>query len=231
MELNSIVYNILNIYRGGRSTNNEHVTPRQIKSWVNYYRALYIRRDETRNRRLREFEQSVVLPIETVEQRDDNWPRLARTEDKLPKLLRFKDNEAVTYVGDERELQPIQVVDNHSVYWRQHNKYTPNNADSFYNPVAFVRQDNHLYVRGVEDDLDELTIRAVYENPETFQEFLIDLGKADSDDAWDYPLPEDLIESIIKQILEVELQLATTTPLDIVSDNIPDHQTAQPAQE
>ena len=49
MTLNEIAYNILNLVRGGRSSNNDHISLDQIKFNVQYYRAMYIRRDFTRN--------------------------------------------------------------------------------------------------------------------------------------------------------------------------------------
>ena len=49
MTLNEIAYNILNLVRGGRSSNNEHISLSQIKFNVKYYRAMLIRRDFARN--------------------------------------------------------------------------------------------------------------------------------------------------------------------------------------
>ena len=49
MTLNEIAYNILNLVRGGRSSNNDYISTGQIKFNVKYYRAMLIRRDFARN--------------------------------------------------------------------------------------------------------------------------------------------------------------------------------------
>ena len=49
MTLNEIAYNILNLVRGGRSSNNDYISTSQIKFNVKYYRAMLIRRDFARN--------------------------------------------------------------------------------------------------------------------------------------------------------------------------------------
>ena len=49
MTLNEIAYNILNAYRGGRLNHNEHVSLDQVKFTVKYYRAMFIRRDMSKN--------------------------------------------------------------------------------------------------------------------------------------------------------------------------------------
>lgn len=49
MTLNQIAYNILNVIRGGRSNNDDHISLDQIKFNIKYYRAMLIRRDLARN--------------------------------------------------------------------------------------------------------------------------------------------------------------------------------------
>ena len=49
MTLNEIAYNILNLVRGGRSSNNDYISTGQVKFNVKYYRAMLIRRDFARN--------------------------------------------------------------------------------------------------------------------------------------------------------------------------------------
>jgi len=49
MTLNEIAYNILNIVRGGRSNNDDHISLSQVKFNIKHYRAMMIRRDLARN--------------------------------------------------------------------------------------------------------------------------------------------------------------------------------------
>ena len=49
MTLDEIAYNILNLLRGGRSSNDEFISVDQIKFNIRHYRAMLIRRDYARN--------------------------------------------------------------------------------------------------------------------------------------------------------------------------------------
>ena len=49
MTLNEIAYNLLNLVRGGRSSHDEHISLDQIKFNVKHYRAMFIRRDYSKN--------------------------------------------------------------------------------------------------------------------------------------------------------------------------------------
>ena len=49
MTLNEIAYNLLNLVRGGRSNQDEHISLDQIKFNIKHYRAVFIRRDFAKN--------------------------------------------------------------------------------------------------------------------------------------------------------------------------------------
>lgn len=217
LTLDQIAYNILNMYSGGRSTNNEHVSLRQIKEWVHQYRALYVRRDLNPNRRYREFEQTlpdITLSNFAAGMPDD--PTVKRTAE-LPVFIRLKDEEAVVYAGPSNGFNPYQVVDNNSARWRGFSNYTATQ------PISFI-QDRRLYVKNTEDST--VTIRGIFENPEEVHEFLVDLGHQEEDAEWLYPLPRDIAESIVKNILETELRITKSSPLDLMANTVPDEKVA-----
>ena len=49
MTLNEIAYNLLNLVRGGLSSQDESISLDQIKFNIKHYRAMFIRRDYARN--------------------------------------------------------------------------------------------------------------------------------------------------------------------------------------
>jgi len=49
MTLDEIAYNLLNAFRGGRSSNDDNISLDQIKFNIKHYRAVFIRRDFARN--------------------------------------------------------------------------------------------------------------------------------------------------------------------------------------
>lgn len=220
--LDQIAYNILSLATGGRPTNNEYITIRRVKDWIHKYRSLYIRRDLDRNRRLREFEQT--LPELALQEVIHPYFTGKRTE-PLPRLVRLKDNEALTFVGDLDQIKSFQVVDNHSVTWRGYSKLTGTH------PFAFVLPDHRVYIVNPPEDQTMVTVRGIFENPEEANGFLVDGELVGEDDYWEYPLPADMIESLTKNILETELTTTQTSPLDTRHDTMPDHKMPQPARQ
>ena len=49
MTLDEISFNLLNLFRGGRSSQDEVISLSQIKFNIKHYRAVFIRRDYARN--------------------------------------------------------------------------------------------------------------------------------------------------------------------------------------
>lgn len=211
--LDHIAYNILNMIRAGRPEHNIHVDLRQIKEWIHQYRSFYIRRDLTRNRRYREFEQGATVPVSIVSQ------GLVRTA-KLPPLIRLKDTEALTYAGSSDGVHSYQVVDHHSIPFRSFSKYTKNEE------IVYVL-DDRIYMKNTEAGVTDITFRGIFQNPSEFQDFLIDESLANEDDEWYYPLPKDMIESVVKNILQTEVNMELQAPLDTKTDTLPDEQVAQ----
>ena len=70
MTLNEIAYNILNLVRAGRSSNDDAISLEQIKFNILHYRAMFIRRDYARNGKItRHLEQDLrCLKLEKTEQ-------------------------------------------------------------------------------------------------------------------------------------------------------------------
>lgn len=225
--LDQLAYNILSLATGGRPTNSEYISLRRVKDWIHKYRALYIRRDLDRNRRLREFEQTVPnLALEPSVH--PHLGEIMRTVQNLPTLVRLKDAEALTFVGDYEGTLSLQVVDNHSVPWRGFSRHTPLQT------VAFILADNKVYIKDPDPGMETVTVRGIFSNPEEVVDFLIDEGYMEEEEQWEYPLPADMVESITRTILAQEVQATLGSPLDLRHDTIPERgavPTAPPEQE
>ena len=130
--LKEISYNILNSYRGGRSTNNEYISLRQIMFNVKHYRAMLLRRDFERNGMIsRHVEQDLGcielelvnaskccgLPVDCV---------VARTKVPLPRAIRFNRHDAITHVADVTGMHTIPMVDPNTVQWLPYDRPTKN---------------------------------------------------------------------------------------------------------
>jgi len=106
MTLQEAAYNVLNLLVGGRSTNNEFLSPRQIKFNIRYYRALFIRRDSDRFTRLLEMEQELSVTMEAASfTNSGTFPAgqlsdVTITPTDIPKWIRIKPNRGISFVGD-----------------------------------------------------------------------------------------------------------------------------------
>lgn len=215
--LNEIAYNILNDLRGGRSSNTEHLSLKQIKFAIKYYRTLFIRRDFARNfNRYRMFEQDLGLVdvslYDTGESAtEESLEQLLRTDDKIPTPVRMKNWEGITFVGGiDKAGKPIPLVGAQRSYWNQFNKYTSQEPEAFY-------RNGYVYLRN-EKDLDVINIRGVFEDPEEVHDF----KRANGLDLYDgdapFPIPSDMIQRITTGLLNGELKLAVSTENDTEAD-------------
>lgn len=226
MTLDEIAYNILNLYRGGRSTNNEHISLEQIKFNVKHYRALLLRRDfQKHNRITRHFEQDLGcieltrvnaskccgLPIEC---------EVSRTVDKIPRTVRFNTMDAITHVSDPSGLRTIPMVDAITVDWLPYDRYTKNERK------AYMIED-YLYVYNP-NGMDTINIRGVFEDPEELAKFECDGGDC-YDPTDSFPLSADLINTITEGIIKGTFVLLPKTVSDTQLDNVQDGHVTQPA--
>lgn len=220
MTLDEIAYNILNLVRGGRSSNNEHISLDQIKFNIKYWRAMFIRRDFQRNGNItRHLEQDLKcmklvkvdaskccgLPVDCP---------VYRTELKVPRTVRFNYQDGITHVSDITGLGTIPMVMPHEVQWIVHDQYTANKRK------AYMIED-YLYIYNA-DGMGLVNVRGVFEDPEDLSTFDCD-GSDCYDDTKDFPMPMDMTEAITKGIMSGELQMLaqplSDTTLDTMQDN------------
>ena len=219
MTLNEIAYNVLNLVRGGRSSNNDYITLDQIKFNIRYYRAMLIRRDFARNGMItRHLEQDLgcLNLIKVDASKCCNLPiecAVYRTERALPRTVRFNFRDAITHVSDVTGTGTIPLVESHTVQWLPYDKYT---KDKY---KAYMIED-FMYIYNAEG-LGFINVRGVFENPEDVSSFDCD-GSECYDDNMDYPLPLDMVETITKGIMAGELVLLSGSKNDTTNDTIQD---------
>ena len=229
MTLNEIAYNLLNLVRGGRSSNDENISLDQIKFNIKHYRAMFIRRDYTKNGfTSRHVEQDLgciklqrvdatkccSLPSECI---------VAQGEDAIPKTIRYNFDEAITYVGDVTRTGTIPVVQSNTIQFLPYDKYTNKKLKAY-------MIENYLYIYNAEG-LEYINVRGVFEDPEIVSKFGDCNGAKCSDDsATDYPIPMDMLSQINQGILSGELALLSSTKSDTTNDRMQDVPTTQPTQ-
>ena len=221
MTLNEIAYNLLNLVRGGRSHNDENISLDQIKFNIKHYRAMFIRRDYTKNGFVsRHVEQDLgciklqrvdatkccSLPSECI---------VSQGIDAIPKTIRYNFEEAITYVGDVTGTGTIPMVNSNTIQFLPHDKYTNKKMKAY-------MIENYLYIYNAEG-LEYINVRGVFEDPETVSKFGdCDGQKCYDDSATDYPIPMDMLSQINQGILSGELALLSSTISDTTNDRMQD---------
>lgn len=213
--LKEISYNILNMYRGGRSSNNEHISIEQVMFNVKHYRAMLIRRDFQRNGRItRHFEQDLGcipltqvnasvccgLPLDCV---------VSRTTMKIPRTVRFNYMDAITHIADPTGLNTIPLVDSIAVQFLPFDKYTKGDRK------AYMIED-YLYIYNP-DGMDMVNIRGILEDPEEAALFDCD-GSNCYDDKQPFPMSMDLITAITDELLKGTMMMLPQTTSDTEND-------------
>lgn len=227
MTLNEIAYNILNLVRGGRSSNNDYISTDQIKFNVKYYRAMLIRRDFARNGMItRHLEQDIgcLELIKVDASKCCNLPTecaVYRTVRKIPKTVRFNFKDALTYVGDITGTGTIPIVEPHTVEWLPYDKYTKNKMK------AYMIED-YLYIYNA-DGLKFVNVRGIFEDPEDVARFDCD-GSDCYDDNSDFPIPMDMLQIITNGLMSGELMMLSSSINDTTNDTLQDQGRPAPKQ-
>tara|TARA_R110002050_G_scaffold69859_2_gene151013 strand:- start:2510 stop:3175 length:666 start_codon:yes stop_codon:yes gene_type:complete len=211
MTLDEIAYNLLNLMRGGRSSNDEHISLEQIKFNIKHYRAMFIRRDYAKNQHVStSLEQDIgCVPLIKIDgSKCCNLPTdcpVFRTERKLPKTVRFNFKDAFTFIGKPNGTGTIPKIEPYEVEYLQYDKFTKNQT-------KYYLIDDHVYVYNP-NGLDAINIRGVFEDPEDVHEWDTCNGNC-YDNQTDYPLPLDMLSAINTGLLQGELAILMNSPND-----------------
>jgi len=222
MTLKEIAYNILNLYRGGRSSNNEHISLSQIEFNIKYYRAMLLRRDFIKNGLIsRHSEQSLgcielekvnasqccSLPIECD---------VVRTVVDIPRTVRYNFQDAITHVADPSGLITIPVVDPLTVQFLPYDRFTKNTRKAY-----MIEDRLYIYNPG---GMDTINIRGVFEDPEEVAKFDCD-GTDCYDDNMPFPMPADMVQAITTALLSGEMVMMANGTTDTTLDRTQDKPT------
>ena len=223
MTLNEIAYNLLNLVRGGRSNTDEHISLAQIKFNIKHYRAMYVRRDYSRNGfNSRHLEQDLgCVHLEPVDaSKCCSLPTTCtvyRSKKRIPKTIRYNFEEAISYVGDITGTKTIPFIPSNAIQWLPYDKYTKDKLK------AYMIED-YLYIYNAEG-LEAINIRGVFEDPEDIARFDgCEEGGCYDPDA-EYPLPLDMLNLINSGLINGELGLLSGTFSDTSNDRMQDEKT------
>tara|TARA_R100001224_G_C3978511_1_gene135087 strand:+ start:75 stop:740 length:666 start_codon:yes stop_codon:yes gene_type:complete len=221
MTLDEIAYNILNLLRAGRSSNDELISLEQLKFNIKHYRAMLIRRDYARNGYVsNHLEQDLgCLDLEQVDaSKCCNLPQdcpVYRTKRKLPKTVRFNFKDAFTFIGKPNGTDTIPRIETYEIEFIPYDKYTSGHT-------KYYVIDEYIYVYNPKG-LEAINIRGVFEDPEDVANFSTCDGDC-YDDQTPFPLPMDMVSAITAGLSQGELVLLTGGINDTTNDRQQDKQ-------
>ena len=205
MTFNEIAYNILNLIRAGRSSQDDNISLEQMKFNILHYRAMFIRRDFARNGKItRHLEQDMrCLDLEIVDTNRccdgfNTGCTIAKTIKPIPKTVRFNFKEAITFVGLPNGMDRIQLIEPYMAKMASHAKYTGDNRK------AFMLED-FMYILNPQG-MEKLNVRGIFEDPRDLSRFDCD-GSACYNSKSEFPMPMDMIQLITTGLAQGELQL------------------------
>lgn len=194
--LNEIAMDLINAVRGGRSSDDEHISVQQAYWLVHQYRARLIKQELDKGLEINNsFEQTIECEV-LLEVDRSSCPAVLvgctvkRTTNEIPHFVRTKKGDAISFIGSIDQQADIQIVTPHAARWNKYNTYTSKR------PKAY-QIGKYIYV----DDqcgLERISIRGVFEDPTELETF----GCYDADS--EYPMPADLIPVLISEILRLE---------------------------
>ena len=228
MTLDEIAYNLLNLVRGGRSNQDEHISLDQIKFNIKHYRAMYIRRDHAKNGFVsRHIEQDLgcvkVIPVDASKccRLDTDCP-VYRTQQEIPKTIRYNFEEAISHVGDVSGTGTIPMVNSNTIQWLPYDKFTKGKMKAY-------MIGNFLYIYNAEG-LEDINIRGVFEDPQEVSKFDECSGGGCYDDsAHPFPISMDMLGMINSGLVSGELQLLSGSFSDTENDRMQDPKTVRGA--
>ena len=216
MTLDEIAYNILNLLRGGRSSNDELISIDQIKFNIQHYRAMLIRRDYARNGYVSNHLEQDLGCIDLIQvdaSKCCNLPQYCpvyRTKNKMPKTVRFNFKDAFTFIGKPNGTGLIPKVEAYEIEYLPYEKYT--SAHTKYYVI-----DEYIYVYQP-NGLEAINVRGVFEDPKIVAGYNTCTSGACYDDQSAYPLPMDMISAITTGLVQGEFAMLMQTVSDTSND-------------
>ena len=192
MKLKEIVYNMKNLLNKGQSTDDFNLSDRQWSFIVNYYRSKIIKQNLERGKLSDKFKQRTVI----------NYNSNTGAFDLPSEVV----EDGITYVGThERQFNRVKFG---ARQFRSYAKVTANWPRWYHAPMA-IRLDNEN-----SRVVKKIRIEAIFEDPKSVEE--CDNPKCGMD--FEYPLPMNYVDLIVKMISESEINLLASLPADTLND-------------
>lgn len=200
--LKTLIFDLLNIIRAAKPSDDEPISEKQIEFWIHSYRAVYLKRDLDKGKMPNP---DYIQSINNISLEYDSAKKEYRSSIDIPNTLDLNNKSGITFIGDVYGNQ-IQLISEKRVNWQKYNKWTQDDT------VAYL-SNGRVYIYNSKG-LDSFYIRGVFQNPIEASEANEGTYNYDSP----YPIPMNIISSLKKDILKNELGIEVQSPSDDINN-------------
>ena len=208
MTLNQIAYNIKNIVEGGIAGDDSNLSIKQIKHMVHYHRAQLLVKYTDSGRYVSE---SMLQKL--------NYG-LTTGSFSLPELIGFTNNRAIrdivitkTSASGVPKMHNVNLVHHSDKEFFMASRFAPNKSQLFAtidaeNLVIIYDNDGEIFV----DANHTVDLSCILANPASLSSF--------SDSTSVYPIPAELIGSLVENVLSKEFNIYMRSNADYANDGV-----------
>lgn len=219
---NHLIYDLLEIARGGHLVDDESITPEQVGFWIDNTRALLIKQDIDNKSMINpDIIQTIsCLPVNQVDTSEcpechTTGCYIVRTDKVLPETIYARGGNLITRVSSLNLDSPgFSFMSYERAVWTGHNKFTKNFR------IAFLRN-GYLYIKS-NKFINKIVVSGVFEYPED----LANYNNCDGDACYtkdsNYPLGAHMVEIMKGMIIKANFSPALMTRGDQLNDASPE---------
>lgn len=206
MLASEVIYNIVNLKAGGKSTDDRDMSDMNWLYIVDYYRAQLLRQQNTANQSISPFSEQEIQMRVTLCEWDDN---LHEGTLSIPKPIEGHKRDLITHVGGDDE-QSYQRQTFNTYLWKQYSKYTKRL------PFYFMKE-SRVYIGNLAGNR-HIVVRGVFERPIEVARMQEDYNPMRPLD-FQYPMSNSMMDSVVKMIADAEMKVLHMIPKDNVNDS------------
>jgi len=214
---NHLVFDILNTVRGGKQSDDENISLRQVGFWVDNTRSLLIRRDLEKNRSVNpDLVQTLgCLEVVPVDASECNCYAagctILRTVKKIPNTIELHNKNLITRVGPAIVgSTPFSFIPYSRAQFAGNNRFTKHIPKAFlHNEYIYIIADSDVV-----NTIELISLDGVFQYPEEVAEFCTCEGEPCYTEDTLYPVSAWMIEPLKEMIFNTNIRLAAQAPTD-----------------
>jgi len=219
--LNKLANDLLNSARGGKVSNSENISLRQVKEWVKNTRVLLIQREIDKRRSISQniIQDLSCIPVSLTDASACCTSPVncdvVRTDVRIPNPIETAQKDLITRVASA-DLTSI----GYTIVPYQRAAHIGNGKYTKLGHYAFIH-DNYVYIMGPKSSLfKRINVQGVFEDPTEAAAFTSCAGEACYTDDSPYPISGKHIEVLKQMIFETNFRIAIPAKTDTSGDNL-----------